>query len=239
MTHRTWAACAACVGLLLGGCAGAPPATGDGARIAALETRLARLEDTQQIERLFRAYGYYFDKGLWQEATTLFADDAVVEIAQRGVFRGRAGVERLYVKVFGRGRNCLPPNGLNNHLILQPIITVAPDGSSATGRARIIGMISVRDGDFMLQEGLYNLRFCKEGGIWRIADLHYFGDLYLVFPEGLKKFAVPQSPAGTENPPDAPPSVVYRSWPGYYLPEFPYPNPVTGRQVDSTQCKAD
>ena len=221
----------------LAGCAvpGSPGPDAE-ARIAALERRLMVAEDTQKIERLFRAYGYYFDKGLWHETTTLFTDDAVVEIAQRGVYRGRASVERLYVGVFGRGKECLPPNGLNNHLILQPIVTLAANGIEATGRARIIGMIAIRDGDFMLQEGLYNLRFRKEGGVWRIADLHYFGDLYLVAPEALKKLAVPQSPAGTENPPDAPPTIAYRSYPGYYLPEFPYPNPVTGRTVDVKAC---
>ena len=225
---------------LLAGCGSMAvgPAADTAGRIAALEARLNAVEDVQKIERLFRAYGYYFDKGLWSETTTLFTDDAVVEIAQRGVYRNRAGVERLYVNVFGRGRNCLPPNGLNNHLILQPIITVDAGGTTATGRARIIGMLAIRDGDFMLQEGLYNLRFRKDGATWRIAGLHYFGDMYLVMPEGLKKFAVPQSPAGTENPPDSPPSIVYKSWPGYYLPEFPYPNPVTGRVVDVAQCNA-
>src|SRR5205085_5665885 len=113
--------------VLLTGCASTLPGTGDAsaARIAALEQRLDRMEDVQRIERLFRAYGYYFDKGLWAETTTLFTDDARVEIAQRGVYQGRAGVERMYVNVFGRGHNCLPPRGLNNHLILQPIITVA------------------------------------------------------------------------------------------------------------------
>ena len=223
--------------LLMAGLLGACTTTADlSARVSALETRLSAAEDVQKIERLFRAYGYYFDKGLWRETTTLFSDDAVVEIAQRGIYRKRAGVERLYVGVFGRGKQCLPPRGLNNHLILQPIITVDPGGNTASGRARIIGMIAIRDGDFMLQEGLYNLRFRKEQGVWRIADLHYFGDMYLVMPEALKKFAVPQSPAGTENPPDAPPSIVYKSWPDYYLPEFPYPNPVTGQTVDVAQC---
>jgi hypothetical protein len=223
---------------LAAGCASVDPrasAPAD-ARIAALEQRLARIEGTQQVERLFRAYGYYFDKGLWRETTTLFTDDASVEIAQRGVYRGRAGVERVYIGLFGRGRNCLPPHGLNNHLILQPIITVADDGMSATGRARIIGMIAIRDGDFMLQEGIYNLKFRKDGGVWRIADLHYFGDLYAVIPEGLKRYAVPQSTASTDIAPDAPPTEVYKSWPSYYLPEFPYPNPVTGRTVDVAQC---
>lgn len=222
---------------LVTGCAQMPNASGDlAARVSALEARVDAAENVQKIERLFRAYGYYFDKGLWQETTTLFTDDATVEIAQRGVYKGRAGVQRLYVGVFGRGKQCLPAGGLNNHIILQPIITVAPDGRTATGRARIIGMIAIRDGDFMLQEGLYNLRFRKDGGIWRIADLHYFGDLYMVAPAGLKNFAVPQSQGGTENPPDAPPTVVYKSWPGYYLPEFPYANPVTGEKVDVAQC---
>lgn len=205
-------------------------------RISALESRLNAVEDVQKIERLFRAYGYYFDKGLWHETASLFTNDARVEIAQRGVYRERAGVERLYVGLFGKGKECLPPNGLNNHLILQPIITVDPGRKTATGRARIIGMLAIRDGDFMLQEGLYNLRFRKDDGIWRIADLHYFGDMYLVFPEGLKRFAVPQSQAGSENPPDAPPSIGYKSYPGYYLPEFPYPNPVTGKAVDVARC---
>ena len=231
---RTLAALA-CV-LAVAGCAA--PAGDMAARVSALEKRVEAAENVQQLERLFRAYGYYFDKGLWREATTLFSDDARVEIAQRGIYSGRAGVERLYIGVFGRGKECLPPNGLNNHLILQPIFTVAANGTEATGRARIIGMIAIRDGDLMLQEGLYNLRFRKDAGVWRIADLHYFGDLYLVFPEGLKKYAVPQSPAGTQNPPDAPPSVVYQSYPGYFLPEFPYPNPVTGKAVEVAACNA-
>ena len=228
---------AALVCVVVAGCAA--PAGGDmAARMSALEKRVEAAENVQQLERLFRGYGYYFDKGLWRETTTLFTDDAKVEIAQRGIYTGRAGVERLYIDVFGRGKECLPPNGLNNHLILQPIFTVAANGTEATGRARIIGMIAIRDGDLMLQEGLYNLRFRKDAGVWRIADLHYFGDLYLVFPEGLKKYAVPQSPAGTQNPPDAPPSVVYQSYPGYFLPEFPYPNPVTGKPVDVSACNA-
>ena len=216
---------------------GVPPPPSDlGARMTALEARVTAVDDVQRIERLFRAYGYYFDKGLWHETTTLFTDDAQVEIAQRGVYRGRASVERLYVGVFGRGKECLPPEGLNNHLILQPLVTVAPNGREATGRARIIGMIAIRDGDLMLQEGVYNMRFRKDDGVWRIADLHYFGDLYLVMPQGLRQYAVPQSQPGKDNPPDAPPSVVYRSWPGHLVPDFPYPNPVTGKGVDVAAC---
>jgi hypothetical protein len=207
-------------------------------RVSTLESRLTVLEDTQKIERLIRAYGYYFDKGLWHETTTLFSDDAVVEIAQRGVFRGKASVERLYIQLFGRGKECLGEGKLNNHLILQPIITVSPDGKTATGRARILGQIAVREGDALLQEGVYNFEYKKDGGIWKISKLHYFGDIYALIPQGLIKAAVPQSGPSKDVPPDAPPSIVYRSYPGYFVPEFPYPNPVTGKMVDVSKCNA-
>jgi len=208
------------------------------ARLAVIEKKLANLENTKAIERLFRAYGYYFDKGLWKETTTLFADDAVVEIAQRGIYRGRAGVERLFIKLFGRDQNCLQPGGLNNHLILQPIINVEDDGINAIGRARIIGMLAVRGKDFMLQEGIYNLHFRKDDGIWRISDLHYFGDIYAIVPQALAQYPVPQSAASKDAPPDDPPSVVYESYPGYFVPEFPYVNPVTGKKTEVAECNA-
>lgn len=206
------------------------------ARMAALEKKVANLENGRAIERLFRAYGYYFDKGLWKETTTLFADDAVVEIAQRGIYRGRSSIERLFTKLFGRDQNCLQPGGLNNHLILQPIINVDDDGINATGRARIIGMLAVRGKDFMLQEGIYNLQFRKDGGIWRISNLHYYGDIYAIVPQGLAQYPVPQSAASKDVPPDDPPSVVYESYPGYFVPEFPYPNPVTGKKTEVAEC---
>ena len=215
-------------------CPGARPE----ARLAMIEKKLANLENTKAIERLFRAYGYYFDKGLWKETTTLFANDAVVEIAQRGIYRGRAGVERLFIKLFGRDQNCLQPGGLNNHLILQPIVNVEDDGINASGRARIIGMLAVRGKDFMLQEGIYNLHFRKDEGIWRISDLHYFGDIYAIVPQALAQYPVPQSAASKDAPPDEPPSVVYESYPGYFVPEFPYPNPVTGKKTEVAECNA-
>ena len=209
------------------------------ARLAALEAKVTALEDVDSIERLIRAYGYYFDKGLWKETTTLFSDDALVEIAQRGIYRGRASVERLYIQLFGHGHNCLASRGgLNNHLILQPIVSLEHDGQHANGRARIIGMVAVREGDFLMQEGVYNLKFRKQGGIWRISSLHYFGDIYVLLPGALKQYPVPQSGASAEVPPDAPPSVTYESYPGYYVPEFPYPNPVTGKQVDVSSCNS-
>ena len=82
--------------LLLGAC-GRGPSPEDAAavqaleaRIAALEQRKVRIEDVNAIERLQAAYGYYADRGLWEEAADLFADDMVV-----GVNRAHGGIHRL------------------------------------------------------------------------------------------------------------------------------------------------
>ena len=136
------------------------------ARVSALEKRVEAAENVQQLERLFRGYGYYFDKGLWRETTTLFTDDAKVEIAQRGIYTGRAGVERLYIDVFGRGKECLPPNGLNNHLILQPIFTVAADGSASTSPRNLV---EAGNRARHRREGLTNCRF-QEGDACDLRD---------------------------------------------------------------------
>jgi hypothetical protein len=51
------------------------------AKILELEAKVQTLEDTRQIERLQRVYGYYLDKKLWDEIIPLFTEDARVEIA--------------------------------------------------------------------------------------------------------------------------------------------------------------
>jgi len=58
-------------------------------RIAALEQRKSLIEDANAIERLQHSYGYYVDRGLWDEVANLFADDGTIEIALDGVYVDR------------------------------------------------------------------------------------------------------------------------------------------------------
>ena len=85
--------------------------------LAALEARIARIEDERAIIRLQTAYGYYVDKAQWDEAADLFARDATLEIAARGLYRGQDRI-RTYLK-------CLPSlmeGTLFNHMQLQPLM---------------------------------------------------------------------------------------------------------------------
>src|SRR5262245_26788168 len=73
-------------------------------RVERLEAELDTARSIQQIERLQRAYGYYLDKGLWDEAVDLLTDDCTVEIAGRGVYVGRERALVVFRDVLGGGR---------------------------------------------------------------------------------------------------------------------------------------
>jgi hypothetical protein len=64
-------------------------------RIAELEHRLGLVEDALAIRNLQHAYGYYLDKCYYDEVVDLFDPDGEV-IFIGGVYRGRAGIARLY-----------------------------------------------------------------------------------------------------------------------------------------------
>ncbi|MEO0062006.1 MAG: hypothetical protein RLZZ08_566, partial [Pseudomonadota bacterium] len=73
------------------------------ARIEKLEARALAAEDYRDLANLQAAYGYYVDKGLWDKAADLFAQDGTLEIAGRGVYVGQDRV-RAYL-------HCLPAYG--------------------------------------------------------------------------------------------------------------------------------
>src|SRR5690606_12335132 len=58
-------------------------------RLDALDARITRLEDMNQIERLQRTYGYFVDKSQWTPLSELFAEDATLEIGGKGIFLGK------------------------------------------------------------------------------------------------------------------------------------------------------
>src|SRR5215831_12176953 len=101
------------------------------ARIAAYRERVARLEDADAVENLQATFGFYFDKGLWNDAADLFARNGSFEYGQTGVYIGQDRIRRALLLFGPQG---LAEGYLNNHMMLQPVIIVARDGRTATGR---------------------------------------------------------------------------------------------------------
>jgi hypothetical protein len=196
-------------------------------RIAALEHRKTLVADSNDIERLQAAYGYYFDRGLWDQVADLFADDGTIEVARDGVYVGKARV-REYLYALGGGSAGLAEGRLSEHLQVMPVVTLAADGSSAKARWRGI----VLEGDFgrdaFWGEGPYENEYVKENGVWKIKALHWYQALYVPYAGGWQTNPDPTAGklASVALPPDRPPSVDYKTWPETYVPPFSFPNPV-------------
>ncbi|HEX7237274.1 MAG TPA: nuclear transport factor 2 family protein [Gammaproteobacteria bacterium] len=197
------------------------------ARVVALEQRKERIEDVNAIERLQHAYGYYADRGLWDEAANLFADDGTIEIGLDGVYVGKPRV-REYLRAISGGREALTDGELGEHLQVMPVITLAPDGRTAKARWRAIILEGELGGEAFWGEGPYENEYVKDDGVWKIKALHWYQALYVPYEGGWQTKADPTGAKYVSNtlPPDRPPTVEYKTWPDTYLPPFSFPNPV-------------
>jgi hypothetical protein len=204
-----------------------------GTRVAALEQRKSLLTDANAIERLQHAYGYYVDRGLWDEVANLFSDDGTLEIGLDGVYVGKARV-REYLYALGGGRHGLAEGELNEHLQVMPVVTVAPDGRTAKARWRAIILTGELGGDAFWGEGPYENEYVKDGGVWKIKTLHWYPALLVPYAGGWQTNPDPTGGkyVSATLPPDRPPTVEYKTWPNTYVPPFSFPNPV-GKYVAS------
>lgn len=208
-----------------------PPATGTTrtvtdleAQVRALELKLERLRAASEVENLESTYGYYADKSMQDAISALFAQNSTLEILGRGVFIGR---DRVYEYMRRLGA---PTNGtLFNHMQLQPVVTVSPDGNSANIRARLVVMFGQLNSSAQLAEGTYENRFVKENGVWKYQSLAGFQTFYTDYEQGWGKHSAAMLSYFPGYPPDLPQSVNYSPYPEVFVPPFHYRNPVSGK----------
>ena len=206
------------------------------ARLASYRERVARLEDQDAVENLQAAFGFYFDKGLWNDAADLFARDGTFEYGQSGVYIGQDRIRRAMLLFGPLG---LGQGYLNNHMMLQPVIVVAPDGKTATGRWQGPLQLSEPGANGIWGVGIYENEYIKEGGVWKLAKLHFYPTAFTDYDKGWAKSLLPMKGQSALFPPDKPPTVVYRSMPGNYIPPFSYKHPVTGKPLTDLPEAAD
>ena len=213
----------------------APALADASAEIDALTHRVEKLEGVRSIKNLQRAFGYYVDRGLWGEAADLFADDGTIEIGLDGVYVGKARI-REYLKRLHGGQEGLIYGQLNEWVTLQPAITMAADGRSATGRWRDLGMLGQYKKHAEWRDGIYENRYEKGAdGIWRIKALHLYVNFVAPYEKGWARLkggeGLVRSQTSVDFPPDLPPTVSYKPFPNTFVPPFQAPNPVTGQRV--------
>ena len=205
--------------------------------IAELTQRVERLEGHRAVKKLQRAFGYYVDRGLWSEAADLFADDGTIEIGLDGVY---VGGERIaeYLKRLHGGQEGLVYGQLNEWVTLQPSISVAADGRSATARWRDLGMLGQYKKHAEWRDGIYENTYVRGAdGIWRIGSLHLWVNFEVPYEKGWARLkpgeGVRRSQASLDFPPDRGPSATYEAFPAVQVPPFQANHPTTGKKVSA------
>jgi hypothetical protein len=137
---------------------------------ADLDKEATLLLEAGKAQNVADAFGYYLDRGMYDDIVDLFASDGNVEVAGQGVFKGADGVRR-FLKRFGAPG--LDPGELNDRPQLMPEVSISDDGASALVRVTELGMTGRHGGagywslaidTFLLTRG--------DDGKWRIAILH-------------------------------------------------------------------
>lgn len=190
-----------------------------------MEKRLQVIEDTLQIDRLEKIYGYYLDNGQNQKIVDMFSDnEASVEITDRGVFKGKEGIRRFFFGYLGQGLEGdlkdIPHGRLLIHMQHQGVIDIAPDGKTAKGRWYML-MIQAWPVEgqerSVIGHGVYENEFVKENGEWKFTKV--FMSLNFRSPIGEGWAKIPVIGGGQAPHYDAPPT-AYHPYPDLKIVPF-------------------
>lgn len=192
--------------------------------VAQLKQQAQMSTDYVEVANLQAVYGYYVDKAQWNDAADLFTNDATLEIAGRGLFKGQDRI-RTYLNTRGE----LSYGRLYNHMQLQPVINIDPNGTEAKARWRSFIQVGHLGKEARWGEATYENEYRKEEGVWKINKLHSYITFYVDFDKGWNKGAVELPKKLEELAPDGEATVKYGAFPEVYLPPYHYENPVSGK----------
>jgi hypothetical protein len=213
-----------------------------------LAARFGLVEDEAAIRRLHHAYGYFMDYCWYDEVIDLFAHDGEA-VFLSGVYKGHESLARLYKTFLGQAYTAGkrgPIHGfLADHFLMQDVITVSEDHTTARGRFRallVLGSHESREDkpeqlpDQIYEAGLYENEYVREDGMWKIKRLEYALQWQALYEKGWARTttdlppvvpAFPQSLIG----PDYLIDTTRKVWPERSPLEFHYPHPVTGKPI--------
>jgi len=215
------------------------------ARINALEKKVQRLDDINEITRLQRVYSYYVMHMMRDEIYDCFADrkDVVLRWLE-GTWKGKEGVARYFG--VGSDRPEPPPGFIHQVMPIAGVVDINPDGKTAKGRWYSFGGVATPDQKTGktnpgIVGGLYEIEYIKEGGIWKFWKIDWIIPLSIKIPaeqwspvETLGKMIANFNAPGADIPMEKnDPRFVS----GYIFP-FHYNHPVTGKPTSETKKNA-
>ncbi len=203
-----------------------PGLTGLAERLGDLSQRVQRLNDGNEVLNLQHIYGYYVDRKMWDDVADLFAEDGTMELGLRGVYTGKGSIRKALNQFGPQG---LQKGELNDHLQLQTIVDVAPDGLTAQARGVDLAMLGTRSTGGEWAEGIFENEYIKQDGVWKIKSLHVYTRLRTDYDKGWARDARPAPGPNKDYPADRPPTQMYEAYPKFHIAPFHFVNPVTGR----------
>lgn len=141
----------------------------------AADVDIQRLADREEIKELRASYCYCLDRQDWEQFTTLFTDDVVLDFGARiGRKKGQEGIEEL-TEFFD---DLYETSSL---MVTNPKIAI--DGDTATGHWYVDGRESFESGKTGLTQGEYRDVYRRVDGDWTIAEMDFQLQYQLIFDE--------------------------------------------------------
>jgi hypothetical protein len=196
--------------------------------LAALEQRIAMMNDEDKVRNLQNAYGYYMDRKMWDDVTDLFTSDGALSIANVGVYDGPKSIRRALER---SGPPGLKQGQLNELMQLDMAVAIEAGGMEARARGLEFGMLGEADkGTAFYTLAIFENRYVKQNDIWRIREMRIFPLMKTEYAQGWAKSQVVDPPPAKEHAPDRKVLASDVMTPGA-IPVFFLPNPVTGKSV--------
>jgi hypothetical protein len=212
------------------------------AKVQYLEKKIQTLEDTEEIKKLQRAYGFYLEHWMAEDIIDCFADGPDTELlVAAGHYIGKENIRDF----FHHGKKGIEVRKTENkeflHQVMQlsGIVHISPDGTTAQGRWYGFGANAfpapggkVNPG---WMNGVYEVEYIKQEGRWRMKKVHWcmtfhapWGESFVPAERRLdQKIDNPYKRNPQLNPDGAPEETL---WPSGFICPFHYDNPATGRE---------
>lgn len=196
--------------------------------LAEIERRIASMNDEDQVRNLQNIYGYYADRKMWDDVTDLFSSDGAFEIAGVGIYEGVKGIRRALERDGPAG---LRTGQVHDQIQLHTIVTMDPNGIEARARGLQLGMLTPKLGEAYWSVSVFENRYLKQNGIWRIREMRIYPKMKADYYQGWGKSSIVDPAPARQFAPDRPSPASNAPQTASVIPVFDFPNPATGKAV--------
>ncbi|MHC4109177.1 MAG: nuclear transport factor 2 family protein [Planctomycetota bacterium] len=154
-----------------------------------LRAAVEELRDIEALKRLKATYCHIIDAGRWDELYDLFTEDASFDYGFFGSYEGRDQVVNTFFRQLVSAAS-----SFSAHMVHNPVIDV--DGDSASAKWYLTAQTTNQPSNRAVWVmGIYDDRFRREGGGWKISSLKFEFHYFTPFDEGWAKIPIWEPPS--------------------------------------------